>query len=204
MTDYHPLIARAVEGLAKSTGEARRALYERARSALVAQLRGGRAGALRIGHHQGAAGARRGDPQGGSRGGAQGAQSTAPATPRVGRTPHRRRARRQIRARRRQRERPRRAAGRSPPLADTPAEASGPDAETADQSAPPRQPPAPQARNSCCARTSTGQPRAEGLPRRRQRVDDLGAAIAKAAQTARDTRDSYEPSHGRESRRPTN
>jgi len=40
MTDYHPLIARAVEGLDKSTGEARRALYERARHALVTQLRG--------------------------------------------------------------------------------------------------------------------------------------------------------------------
>src|SRR4029077_5129506 len=39
MTDYQPLIARAVEGLGKSSGEARRALYERARSALVAQLR---------------------------------------------------------------------------------------------------------------------------------------------------------------------
>src|ERR1700741_2300372 len=39
MADYHPLIARAVDGLAKNTGEARRALYERARSALVAQLR---------------------------------------------------------------------------------------------------------------------------------------------------------------------
>src|SRR5579862_4029997 len=39
MTDYQPLIARAIEGLGKSTGEARRALYERARSALVAQLR---------------------------------------------------------------------------------------------------------------------------------------------------------------------
>src|SRR5579864_9525641 len=39
MTDYQPLIARAVEGLGKSTGEARRALYERARAALVAQLR---------------------------------------------------------------------------------------------------------------------------------------------------------------------
>ena len=39
MTDYHPLIARAVDGLARNTGEARRALYERARSALVAQLR---------------------------------------------------------------------------------------------------------------------------------------------------------------------
>ena len=39
MTDYHPLIQRAVDGLAKNTGDARRALYERARAALVAQLR---------------------------------------------------------------------------------------------------------------------------------------------------------------------
>ena len=39
MTDYQPLIARAIEGLGKSTGEARRTLYERARSALVTQLR---------------------------------------------------------------------------------------------------------------------------------------------------------------------
>src|SRR5271157_4409243 len=39
MTDYHPLIARAVEGLDKSSGEARRALYERARTALITQLR---------------------------------------------------------------------------------------------------------------------------------------------------------------------
>ena len=39
MTDYHPLIARAVEGLERNTGEARRALYERARTALVTQLR---------------------------------------------------------------------------------------------------------------------------------------------------------------------
>ncbi len=40
MADYYPLIARAVSGLEKSTGEARRALYERARTALVTQLRG--------------------------------------------------------------------------------------------------------------------------------------------------------------------
>jgi hypothetical protein len=40
MADYYPLIAKAVSGLEKSTGEARRALYDRARSALVAQLRG--------------------------------------------------------------------------------------------------------------------------------------------------------------------
>jgi hypothetical protein len=40
MADYHPLIARAVAGLENNTGENRRTLYERARTALVAQLRG--------------------------------------------------------------------------------------------------------------------------------------------------------------------
>ena len=40
MADYHPLISRAVTGLDKNTGEGRRALYERARTALVTQLRG--------------------------------------------------------------------------------------------------------------------------------------------------------------------
>lgn len=40
MADYHPLIAKAVAGLEKNTGEARRALYDRARNALVTQLRG--------------------------------------------------------------------------------------------------------------------------------------------------------------------
>jgi hypothetical protein len=39
MADYHPLIARAVNGLDKNTGENRRALYDRARGALVNQLR---------------------------------------------------------------------------------------------------------------------------------------------------------------------
>ena len=40
MADYYPLIARAVGGLDKNTGENRRALYDRARVALVNQLRG--------------------------------------------------------------------------------------------------------------------------------------------------------------------
>ncbi len=39
MADYYPLIAKAVAGLEKNTGEGRRILYERARDALVAQLR---------------------------------------------------------------------------------------------------------------------------------------------------------------------
>src|SRR5215831_4240033 len=40
MADYYPLIARAVGGLDKNSGENRRALYDRARTALVSQLRG--------------------------------------------------------------------------------------------------------------------------------------------------------------------
>lgn len=41
MADYYPLIARAISGLdASATGEQRRALYDRARQALIAQLRG--------------------------------------------------------------------------------------------------------------------------------------------------------------------
>lgn len=39
MADYYPLIARAVDGLTASSGEVRRALYERARTALITQLR---------------------------------------------------------------------------------------------------------------------------------------------------------------------
>lgn len=39
MANYYPLIAKAVAGLEKNTGETRRTLYERARGALVNQLR---------------------------------------------------------------------------------------------------------------------------------------------------------------------
>jgi hypothetical protein len=38
MAEYYPLLAKAVEGLPNSTPEARRAIYERARKALLAQL----------------------------------------------------------------------------------------------------------------------------------------------------------------------
>src|SRR5689334_17488966 len=40
MADYTPLIQRAIDGLENNTGENRRVLYERARVALTAQLRG--------------------------------------------------------------------------------------------------------------------------------------------------------------------
>jgi hypothetical protein len=40
MADYYPLISRAVAALEKNNGENRRAIYERARQALLAQLRG--------------------------------------------------------------------------------------------------------------------------------------------------------------------
>ena len=40
MTDFYPILRRHVDGLTVSTGEARRKLYERARTALVDQLRG--------------------------------------------------------------------------------------------------------------------------------------------------------------------
>jgi hypothetical protein len=39
MADYYPLLAKAVAGLSNSTPEARRAIYERARTALLGQLR---------------------------------------------------------------------------------------------------------------------------------------------------------------------
>jgi hypothetical protein len=40
MGDYYPLMTRAIAGLERNTGDSRRMLYERARSALAAQLRG--------------------------------------------------------------------------------------------------------------------------------------------------------------------
>ena len=39
MADYYPLIARAVEGLPEQSRDQRHAVYERARTALIAKLR---------------------------------------------------------------------------------------------------------------------------------------------------------------------
>ena len=38
MTDFHSVLSRAIEALPEKTGEARRAVYDRARGALVRQL----------------------------------------------------------------------------------------------------------------------------------------------------------------------
>jgi hypothetical protein len=52
MADYYPLIARAVAGLPQNTDEARRALYDRARNALVTQLHGKELSEPNIAHEQ--------------------------------------------------------------------------------------------------------------------------------------------------------
>ncbi len=40
MADYYPLLVRAISSLPQKTGESRRAVYDRARTALMRQLRG--------------------------------------------------------------------------------------------------------------------------------------------------------------------
>src|ERR1700733_11390312 len=206
MADYHPLIARAVDGLGTSTGEARRALYERARAALVTQLRGiepplseaditrerlsledailkVEAEAVRKsrGEPRPAAAPLRPNPLGPR------PQSSSPAPPPV---PPRR-------------DRP------SPPPAPRP-EMPRQETQRGDLRWPPEPPPArapaqpvagapPQPAAPSSARdrilnARTSPISREGLKSLRDvvsEVDDLGAASAKAAQSARDTRDSY-------------
>jgi hypothetical protein len=173
MTDYLPLIARAVEGLDANTGEARRALYERARSALVTQLRSVEPAlpetditkerlALEDAIRKVEADAAR-------------KSRAAPSLPQRDRSPApadigRSDARRSV-----------------PPLS-RPAPATGLDAPPPDNS--------PQtARERLLGARTSSRPR-EGIRGFRDvvsEVHDLGAATAKSAQSARDTRDSYGP-----------
>jgi|SRR5579883_2810235 len=208
MTDYQPLITRAVEGLGKSTGEARRALYERARTALVAQLRAVEPAlseqeitkerlaleeAIRKVEAEAARKSRleaRSEPRfeprplrppprpaqtGKARQPAELATSTAAA------------------------QRETAAAAAPPPVSESPRTPSSSDdaarlIDGADMPAQAQPRPAPSARNRLFnARTNSGHQ--EGLKGFRavvSEVDDLGAASAKAAQSARETRDSYE------------
>ena len=65
MADYYPLIARAIAGLdPNAPGESRRALYERARAALIQQLRSVQPPLSEIGDHPGAIVVGRGRAQG--------------------------------------------------------------------------------------------------------------------------------------------
>ena len=182
MTDYHPLIVRAVEGLDKSTGEARRALYERARTALVTQLRSVEPAlseseitkerlaleeAIRKVEAE-AARKSRTEPRGDAR-------AAAPA-PRRERTNSL--ADKLVRSAREGRK-----PEPTPPKPDAPDE---PEAEA------PR-PPAQTARERLLGgRTPTlTEGGIKGFRNVVNEVHDLGSAAAKAAQSARDTRDSY-------------
>jgi hypothetical protein len=203
MADYHPLIARAVEGLGTSSGEARRSLYERARSALVAQLRAiepalseaditrerlALEDAIRKVEAEAVRKARAEPrPAPSFRSPQPGVRPQAPPGP----APSLRRDRPSLPSG----EMP--AAGRpeqfrpEPPRAEPPPSRS-PDPGEATSDAP-RPVAAPSARSRLLnARTSpSGREGLRGFRDVVNEVDDLGGASAKSAQSARDTRDSY-------------
>jgi len=175
MTDYHPLIARAVDGLERSTGEARRALYERARTALVTQLRSvdpplseseitkerlALEDAIRKVEADAARKAR--------------SEQRAPAAPLP------------------RRERPLADGGRIEPRRAEPAAVKPASNAPNEPAAAP-----PSARERLLnARTQAPSLKRDGIKGFRDvvsEVHDLGGASAKAAQSARDTRDSYPP-----------
>ncbi len=178
MTDYFPLIARAVEGLDANTGEARRALYERARTALVTQLRSVEPAlpetditkerlaledAIRK-VEAGAARKPREEPRAAAPPPPPRDRATSPTD--VGRSEVRRNV---------------------PPLPRQAAatEVDGPPPNTSPQTA----------RERLLGARTSSRPR-EGIRGFRDvvsEVHDLGAATAKSAQSARDTRDSYGP-----------
>ena len=181
MTDYFPLIARAVEGLDTNTGEARRALYERARSALVTQLRSVEPAlpetditkerlALEDAIRKVEADAAR-------------KSRVEVREPRAAPPPP-------------QRDRPISPAdiGRSDARRNVPAVTETATGTGVDARRPPDPPPQSARERLLEARTSS-RPR-EGIKGFRDvvsEVHDLGAATAKSAQSARDTRDSYGP-----------
>jgi hypothetical protein len=215
MTDYQPLIARAVDGLGKSTGEARRTLYERARAALVAQLRSvdpplseseitkerlSLEEAIRKVEADAARKSRveaRTEPRfeprplktQGRVATPDAAQQTATAAP-------------QVPPRRERFEPPPDEPAASPdaPVGDEPPKSAADAAETDV----PRQGASGSARNRLLSARMPSL-RQEGLRGFRDvvnEVDDLGTATAKAAQSARDTRDSYGPAAPRRSPQP--
>ena len=179
MTDYQPLIARAVDGLAKNTGEARRALYERARAALVAQLRG-----VEPALSESDITKERLALEEAIRKVESEAARKALSEPR---TPPRADSRFE----------PRSPMPRSP-LSDRPSIGRA-EAKKAEQPLPDSGGAAPAAKPSARSRllgARTSSLKEDGLKDFRNvvnEVDALGAASARAAQTARDTRDSYAP-----------
>jgi len=164
MTDYLPLISRAVEGLDRGTGEARRALYERARSALVLQLR-----------------------------------AVEPALSESEITRERLALEDAIRkveaeAARKSRAEPRVPRPAVPPLRERPTPAA--DSGRAGTRSP--EPPAPSSArerllNARAPSPSPAGQRGKGFRNVLNEVHDLGAATARAARSARDTRESYGP-----------
>jgi hypothetical protein len=215
MTDYQPLISRAVEGLGKSTGEARRTLYERARSALVAQLRAVEPAlsesditrerlsleeAIRKVEAEAARKNRteaRAEPRFEPRPlkpSMRKAAADTPAAPAAVAPPP-------VAPALPRRERPEAALDRTP--LSTRADANAGEAQrTSDETmqAEAERPATPASARSRLLSARMAPLRPEGLKGFRNvvnEVDDLGAATAKAAQSARDTRDSYQSTPSR-------
>jgi hypothetical protein len=194
MTDYHPLIVRAVEGLDKSTGEARRALYERARTALVTQLRSVEPAlseseitkerlaleeAIRKVEAE-AARKSRTEPRGEPRPSPEG---RAPAAP----PPRRERTNTNANS---PADKPLRSA-REGLKAEPPRATPDPHSAAEPETPRPAAPPTARERLLSGRTTTLTEGGIKGFRNVVNEVHDLGAATAKAAQSARDTRDQY-------------
>ena len=176
MTDYHPLIARAVEGLDRSTGEARRALYERARNALVAQLRSNQPALLeahitkeRLALEEAI---RKVEAEAARKSRTEARAEQRPATPRATTPEGAPQVRRASAAPRRDRS--------SPPPADLPRAGWTAVLTSARE-------------RLLSGRSSLKKQGVKGFRDVVGEVHDLGAPTAKAAQAARQTREAYEP-----------